>query len=75
VHTTPRHGGLGARGSEDRCPACDSSQVVPIVYGVRAIGLIDADGHDVEIGDEADTDDARWACQACAHRWSDEAHG
>ena len=57
---------------ENRCPACHSPQVVPIVYGLCAIGLVDADGRDVEIGDEA-TDGARWSCTSCAHRWTDEA--
>jgi hypothetical protein len=55
------------------CPSCGSTRIVPIVHGLRAIGLVEADADgEVEIADVTTAEGGRWACKACAHRWSED---
>ena len=60
-------------GGDRRCPVCDSPAVVPIVYGMPSIGLVEAEGRgEVEIGGCVVIVDGRqpqWSCTSCAHRW------
>jgi hypothetical protein len=60
-------------GGSRRCPMCDSSAVVPIVYGLPSIGLEEAEARgEVEIGGcvvMGDGHQPRWSCTSCAHRW------
>ena len=54
-----------------RCPECEGTDVVPIVYGFPGPDLADAQNRgEVELGGCVVTGaDPEWRCKVCGHSW------
>jgi len=68
---------VSAAPRKPKCPYCDGSDLVEIVYGLPGEELQEAaDRGEVQLGGcIVEPNNPDWACRSCGKRWRDEVEG